>query len=90
MSELKYLIQSKPSTKGLYRLTLTAEAFALAVAKGSPMAGYQAIARTDGKWDCVVSPSIGDQLEQMKEEGEHKWDVVVRLLKGGDASHGQQ
>jgi hypothetical protein len=78
--EDKYLMQNTPKA-GLYRLTLTAEAFALAVAKSKPIAGIMAFARKDGKWDVMVSPATADQLEQLKQDGEHKWDVVVRLLK---------
>ena len=76
----KYLMQTMPKD-GLYRLTLTAEAFALAVAKSKPVAGCMAFHRTDGKWDVMVTTAVADQLNQLKEEGEHKWDVVVRLLK---------
>lgn len=80
-SPLKYRMQKTPET-GLYRLTLTAEAFALAVAKSAPIAGFMAFARFDGKWDVMVSTATADTLNQQRLRGEHLTDVVVRLLKG--------
>jgi hypothetical protein len=78
----KYLMQAAFNKKApLYRLTLTAEAFALAVLRSKPIAGVQAVARCDGKWDVMVSTATADQLNQNRLEGEHLTDVVVRLLK---------
>lgn len=66
---------------GLYRLTLSAEAFALAVQRSKPVAGLVAFARTDGKWDVGVKMSTADTLKQQAEPGENLSDTVLRLLK---------
>ncbi len=79
-TKLKYRAQTV--TKGMYRLTLSAEAFALAIFKSVPISGYVAYPRLDGQWDVMVSPATADQLQQQREEGEHLTDVVVRLLGG--------
>lgn len=70
---------------GMYRLTLTAEAFALAVLKSKPIAGVAAASRPDGKWDVIVSMATANQLRQQGEPKENLSDVVVRLLKKGGA-----
>jgi len=80
--KLKYRMQEADPKKGMYRLTLTAQAFALVVLKSKPLSGYQAFARIDGKWDVMISPSAADQLQQQRMEGEHLTDVVERILKG--------
>lgn len=78
----KYLMPAVAAKGGgLYRLTLTAEAFALALQHSKPIAGVQALTRADGKWDTFVSLATADQLNQHRLEGEHLTDVVVRLLK---------
>jgi hypothetical protein len=74
----KYLIEEKRPT---YRLTLSAEAFALAIVRSKPIAGALAPHRLDGKWDVMVSPATADLLNQQRLEGESRSDVVVRLLK---------
>ena len=79
---LKYRIQSPPKG-GQYRLTLTAEAFSLAIAKSKPISGFMALPRLDGKWDVMVSPAVADTLKQQRQEGEHLTDVVSRILGGG-------
>lgn len=85
MTKDKYLIQTAPKD-GLYRLTLTAEAFALAVTYSEgAIAGYAAYPRKDGKWDVMVHPAIAEELDKQKQGDEHKWDVVVRVLKSGEA-----
>ena len=64
----------------LYRLTLTAEAFGLVVAKSKPLSGKFAILRPDGKWDIGVTVATADTLFQMATEGENLSDTVIRLL----------
>lgn len=71
---------AKAAPKGLYRLTLTAEAFALAVSKNSIYAGVMALKRKDGRWDAMVPMVAAGFLIQLREEGEHLTDVVVRHL----------
>jgi hypothetical protein len=78
----KYLMQVLFDKKApLYRLTLTAEAFVLAVQRSKPIAGVSAVARVDGGWDVMVTMATADQLNQHRLEGEHLTDVVVRLLR---------
>lgn len=74
----KYRLPEQPA---LYRLTLTSEAYALALSRSKPIAGFMALARKDGRWDVMVSTATADQLNQHREPGEHLTDVVVRLLK---------
>jgi len=74
---------TSPKPTSLFRLTLSVEAFALALAKSKPLAGKVAYARPDGKWDVGVSPSAADQLMQMATPGENLSNTVVRLLSGG-------
>lgn len=81
-TKLKYRMQTPPKA-GVYRLTLTASAFALAVAKGGPITGFAAFPRFDGKWDVMVSSATGDQLNQQRLDGEHLTDVVTRILGVG-------
>lgn len=71
-----------PAGKGLplYRLTLSPEAFTLAIAKKSPIAGKFAAHRADGKWDVGVTLATADQLKQVANAGENLSDTVVRLL----------
>jgi hypothetical protein len=80
-TKLKYRVQEPEANKGAYRLTLTAAAFARAVVKSKPIAGYVAYARIDGQWDVMVSPATANQLQQQRLDGEHLTDVVERLLK---------
>lgn len=80
-TKLKYRVQKADANKGYYRLTLSANAFALAVLKSKPISGYVAYPRIDGQWDIMVSPATADQLQQQRLDGEHLSDVVERLLK---------
>ena len=80
-TKLKYRMQEADAKKGFYRLTLTAQAFTLAIAKSKPIAGYMAYARIDGQWDVMVSLATANQLQQQRLDGEHLTDVVERLLK---------
>ena len=72
-------MQQKPTP--LFRLTLSAEAFALALTKSKPLAGKVAYSRPDGKWDVGVTPATADQLHQMAEPKENLSDTVLRILK---------
>jgi hypothetical protein len=80
-------MKTKPAKKPtpLFRLTLSAEAFVLAITKSKPLAGKAASARPDGKWDVFISVSAADQLMQMSEPKENLSDTVVRILSKADA-----
>ena len=77
--KLKYRAQTQ---KEFYRLTLSAEAFALAVLNSGTISGYVAYSRLDGQWDVMVSPKTADDLNKQRKDGEHLTDVVERTLKG--------
>lgn len=67
----------------MYRLTLTAEAFALALLHSKPLAGRMAARRADNKWDVMITEiTYGDLCKQAKPK-ENLSDTVVRLLKEG-------
>jgi hypothetical protein len=70
----------KPKPTPLFRLTLTVEAFALALAKSKPLAGKLARARPDGKWDVAISTTAADQLMTAATPGENLSNTVIRLL----------
>lgn len=72
--------------KGLYRLTLAPEAFALAVQKSNAISGLCAFKRVDGKWDVGVTPATADLLKQEAEPGENLSNTVLRILK--EKAHG--
>ncbi len=67
-------------TAPLYRLTLSPEAFALAITRKSPAAGKCAFLRPDGKWDTMVTIACADLLKQVANEGENLSDTVIRTL----------
>lgn len=73
---------SKPLTKpGLYRLTLTAQAFAVATVKYTGKPFFKAaIERPDGKWDCAISMSLADQLQTAALPKENLSDTVIRIM----------
>jgi hypothetical protein len=71
---------SPPKPVPLFRLTLSVEAFTLALAKSKPLAGKVAYSRPDGRWDVGISVSAADQLMQMAEPKENLSDTVIRLL----------
>ena len=81
-TKMKYRIQQSDPKKGVYRLTLSAEAFALAVLNSGTISGYQALARMDGQWDVMVAPETAKELQAQRKDGEHLTDVVERILKG--------
>jgi hypothetical protein len=66
--------------KPKYRLTLSAEAFALAVGKKSPLAGEMAFHRPDGRWDIAISMAIAEQLVESALPKENLSDTVIRTL----------
>lgn len=74
---MKYKIEA---AKNAYRLTLTSEAFALAVAKSKTMAGVAAYARCDGRWDVLVTQATASLLKEMAQPGENLSDIVVKIL----------
>lgn len=69
---------SKP---GLYRLTLSAEAFALVAAdiKG-PIRSKAMMQRPDGKWDIAISYGLLDQLKTAALPQENLSDTVLRIM----------
>ncbi len=64
-----------------YRLTLTAEAFALALLRSKPLAGRAAVRRPDNKWDVMVTTVTADDLRKQAKPKENLSDAVVRLLR---------
>ncbi len=80
-TKLKYRMQTLGKSS-VYRLTLSAEAFALAVLNSGEIAGYTAVSRCDGQWDVMVKPGVAEQLNAQRQKGEHLTDVVERTLKG--------
>ncbi len=78
--KLKYRAQTVKS--GMYRLTLSAEAFALAVLNSGEISGFVAYPRLDGQWDVMVKPEVAADLNKQRKDGEHLTDVVERILKG--------
>lgn len=70
----------KQALKIKYRLTLSPEAFALAVGKKSPLAGEVAFRRPDGKWNVAISMAIAEQLVESALPKENLSDTVIRTL----------
>lgn len=69
-------------TDGMYRLTLTAEAFALALQYAENFAGKAAFLRPDGKWDVAVTTAAMKTLQAYAAPKENFSDTVVRIYKG--------
>ncbi len=65
----------------MYRLTLTPEAFALALLRSKPLAGRMAVRRPDNNWDVMVTTVTYDDLRKQAKLKENLSDAVVRLLK---------
>lgn len=65
----------------MYRLTLTAEAFALALLRSKPLAGRIAQRRADNKWDVMVTETTFRDLLTKAQPEENLSDTVMRLLK---------
>ncbi len=83
MSDTKQLKYRMQTMKGpAYRLTLSAEAFALAVLNSGTISGYNAVPRLDGQWDVMVALETANELQKQRKDGEHLTDVVERILKG--------
>jgi hypothetical protein len=74
----KHVFPDKAAT--ISRLTLSSEAFSLAVGKKSKWAGFVANLRTDGKWDVCVLNSTMSLLKQIADPGENLSDTIVRIL----------
>lgn len=64
----------------LFRLTLSPQAFALALSKNSPWAGFAANKRKDGKWDVCIRIASANLLKQIALPKENLSDTVVRHL----------
>lgn len=64
----------------LFRLTLTAKAFALAKAHSKPLSGVAVVPRKDGKVDVAITLATANTLFQMAEPKENLSDTVIRLL----------
>lgn len=65
----------------MYRLTLTPEAFALALMRSKPWAGRFAVRRSDNKWDVMVTVPTMEAIKTKAQPGENFSDTVVRVLK---------
>lgn len=65
----------------MFRLTLTAEAFASALLRSKPMAGRMAVRRPDNKWDVMVTEITFNDIRKAAKPGENFSDTVVRLIK---------
>lgn len=69
--------------KGVYRLTLSREAVALAVArKARPILGVAKRVREDGGVDVAIRTSTANLLKQLAMPGENLSDTVIRILGG--------
>jgi hypothetical protein len=65
----------------MYRLTLTPEAFALALMHSKPMAGRFAVRRPDNKWDVMITLVTQENIKAKAKPGENFSDTVVRTIK---------
>lgn len=68
------------NAKMIFRLTLSAKAFSLAIAAKSKWAGFCANLREDGKWDVCITIATAHLLQQICEPHENLSDTVVRIL----------
>ena len=75
---IKYRVQTHEGN--MYRLTLSAEAFALAVLNSGDIAGFHAVSRLDGQWDVMVATETAKKLQAQRQDGEHLTNVVERTL----------
>jgi len=82
-TKMKYRVQKvQAENKGMYRLTLSPEAFAMAILNSGTISGYVAYSRLDGQWDVMVAPDTAAELNKQRKDGEHLTNVVERILKG--------
>ena len=65
----------------MYRLTLSAEVFAMALLHSKPMAGRMATRRPDNKWDVFVTEITFNDIRKAAKPKEDLSNTVQRLLK---------
>jgi hypothetical protein len=65
----------------MYRLTLTPEAFALALLHSKPMAGRMAVRRPDNRWDVMITVVTFESIKKFALPDENYSDTVVRAIK---------